>query len=45
MIKEDFDLKKLKEIIAENVIYFSSISSCEITDNISIDIEKGEKNE
>ena len=45
MFKEDFDLKKLKEIIAEKVIYFSNISSCEKTDNISIDIERGEKNE
>ena len=41
MVSDD----KLKEIIAEKVIYFSSISSCEKTDNISIDIERGEKNE
>ena len=42
MYKEDIDVKALKEVIANRVIYFSSISPSTNSNSIAIDIERGD---
>ena len=42
MYKEDIDVKALKEVIANKVIYFSSISPSTNSSSIAIDIERGD---
>lgn len=43
MFKEEIDVKALKEVIVNKVIYFSNISSDEKLNNITIDVERGEE--
>lgn len=43
MFKEEIDVKALKEVIANKVVYFSNISSNEELNNITIDVERGEE--
>ena len=45
MFKEELDVKTLKEVVAEKIIYFSDISSNEKTNDVTINIERGEKDE
>ncbi len=42
MYKEEIDVKVLKEIIANKIIYFSDISTDEALNSITIDVERGE---
>lgn len=43
MFKEEIDVKELKELVANKVIYFSNISSNKESNNITINIESGDK--
>lgn len=43
MFKEEIDVKALKDVIANKIIYFSNINSSDETDDIIIDVERGEK--
>ena len=43
MFKEEIDVKALKELIANKVIYFSNISSNEKSSNVTINIEGGDE--
>lgn len=43
MFKEEIDVKALKEVIANKIVYFSNISSNEELNNITIDVERGEE--
>ena len=43
MFKEEIDVKLLKEIIANKIIYFSNINPADETDNVIINVERGEK--
>lgn len=43
MFKEKMDVKALKDVIADEVIYFSNISSDKTSKKITIDVERGEK--
>lgn len=45
MYKEEIDVKKLKEIISNKIIYYSNISSDSNFNTISLDIEKEVKYE
>ncbi|MDD3417721.1 MAG: N-6 DNA methylase [Lachnospiraceae bacterium] len=43
MFKEEIDVKALKDVIANKIIYFSNINSSDKTDDIIIEVERGEK--
>lgn len=43
MFKEEIDVKALREAIVNKVIYFSNIISDEKSNNITIDVERGER--
>lgn len=45
MYGEEIDVKALKEIIFDKVIYFSDLSSDEESNNVTINIERGDDNE
>lgn len=45
MYKEDIDVKTLKEEICDKILYFSEITTDEKTNNIAINIERGEEHE
>ena len=43
MFKEEIDVKTLKDVIANKIIYFSEINPSDKTDNIIINVERNEK--
>lgn len=45
MYKEEIDIKQLKEIISNKVLYFSNISSDKKLNTIAIDVERNKENE
>lgn len=43
MFKEEIDVKELKDIIANKIIYFSNLNSSDKTEDIIINVERGGK--